>query len=172
ATHAAARAGVVIYSLDAAGLRPATEDASSTGTFDPAGRLSLTNMSEGSTLQSPLFALANETGGRALVNSNALLHSVSGALKETALYYLLAWKPASSGGEPKYQRIDVSVKGRADLRVIVRRGFINSQTASEAPAKEVPKGKKPEEAAAETPKSAAARELLAAMRSPVPRSGV
>src|SRR5256714_9881169 len=170
---AAARAGVVIYSLDAAGLRSVQEDASSAGTFDPAGRLSQTNMSEGSTLQAPLFALANETGGRALVNSNALLHSVSGALKETALYYLLAWKPASSGGEPKYQRIDVSVKGRADLRVIVRRGFINSQPASEAPAKEVPKNKKAETAGAEQqPKSAAERELLAALRSPLPRAGI
>src|SRR5256714_2597873 len=97
---AAARAGVVIYSLDAAGLRSSQEDASSTGTFDPAGRLSQTNMSEGCTLQAPLFALANETGGRALVNSNALLHSVSGALKETALYYLLAWQPAARGVRP------------------------------------------------------------------------
>src|SRR2546423_10392862 len=97
---AAARAGVVIYSLDAAGLRPAMEDASTPGAFDPAGRLAQTNMSEVSTLQAPLFSLANETGGRALVNSNALLHSVSGALKETALYYLLAWQPAARGVRP------------------------------------------------------------------------
>jgi len=97
-TDAAARAGVVIYTLDAQGLRTSNADASSSVAFDPGGRLSSVNNSEISDMQSPLHRLAGETGGRALVNTNALDRAVVGALKETSLYYLLAWRPESATG--------------------------------------------------------------------------
>src|SRR5215210_4419370 len=125
-SDAAARAGVVIYSLDAGGLRTGQTDASEPGTFDPSGRLARASSGEVSAMQAPLFALAADTGGRALVNTNALGRVVSGALKETSLYYLLAWRPdeaAAGSAVPKYRRIEVSVAGRPELRVMVRRGF-------------------------------------------------
>ncbi|HST52731.1 MAG TPA: VWA domain-containing protein [Pyrinomonadaceae bacterium] len=182
-TDAAARAGVVIYSLDAKGLRTGMVDASEGGAFDPGGRLSLANMGEASEMQSPLFTLANETGGRALINTNALTHSVSVALKETSLYYLLAWKPAADGGDAKYRHIEVSVRSRPDLHVIVRHGFFGEPSA-EASAKEAQKGKgsknrkqeetppKADGAAADQQKSEAEREIVAALRAPLPRAGV
>src|SRR5215210_2133368 len=151
-SDAAARAGVVIYSLDAQGLRTGQPDASESGNFDPAGRLTRANTGEVSAMQAPLFTLAADTGGRALVNTNALGRVVSGALKETALYYLLAWKPESaapSGGAPKYQRIEVAVRARPDLRVLVRRGFYNGAPPPEAPrAEKKQKGDRKTEAAA------------------------
>jgi VWFA-related protein len=127
-TDAAGRSGVVIYSLDAEGLRTSMPDASTAYGFDPSGRLSMTDASEGSLLQSPLYTLAGDTGGRAIVNTNALGHAVAGALKETSLYYLLAWKPEApaEGGEPKYRHVEVTVRGRPELRVIVRRGFFDT----------------------------------------------
>ncbi|MDT5293430.1 MAG: hypothetical protein QOJ76_310, partial [Acidobacteriota bacterium] len=183
---AASRAGVVIYSLDAQGLRTGQPDAASEGGFDPTGRLSQSNMSEVSMMQSPLFTLAAETGGRALVNTNALGRVVSGALKETALYYLLAWKPdarAAGSGTPKYQRIEVGVRGRPDLRVIVRRGFYNTPPP-DAPPMRAAAGKKKKadkkSDAAQKPDvepqaqqiPAAERELLAALRAPLPRAAL
>src|SRR5919197_2309976 len=175
-TDAAARAGVVISSLDAEGLRTGQPDASADVAFDPGGQLASVNMSEVSQMQSPLYTLAADTGGRALVNTNALSRAVSGALKETALYYLLAWKPEAAGGErgaPKYQSIEVSVRGRPDLRVIVRRGFY-SAPPPEAPAEK--KKKKSEGAEAEKSpekeKSAAERDLAAALRAQVPRGAL
>jgi VWFA-related protein len=63
-TDAAARSGVVIYSLDAEGLRTNMADASDDRGFDPSGRLVQADMSEGSLMQSPLFTLAADTGGR------------------------------------------------------------------------------------------------------------
>jgi VWFA-related protein len=178
-TDAAARAGVVIYSLDAMGLRTNQPDASSDAPPDPSGRLASTNLSEGSTMQSPLFTLAADTGGRALVNTNALNRAVSGALKETALYYLLAWKPDSS--EPaagrhgaKFQHIEVSVKGRPELRVIVRRGFFNSPPPAEEQPRATAKKKKADEAklAAGPQKSPAERDLSAALQASLPRAGL
>jgi VWFA-related protein len=179
---AAARAGVVIYSLDAAGMRSGQADAASAGNFDPGGRLSLANTGESSEMQSPLFTLAGETGGRALTNTNALVHSVSSALKETALYYLLAWKPAQAGGGAKYQRIEVSVRDRPDLKVIVRAGFYGvGGPAADLTTKENSKGKKQQQQSASakadgaTPDnqvSAAGRDLLAAMRAALPRTAL
>jgi VWFA-related protein len=170
-TDAAARSGVVIYSLDAQGLRTGQPDAASEVAFDPGGRLSSINMSETMTMQGPLFTLAADTGGRALVNTNALFRAVEGALKETELYYLLAWKPGASGGEhgaPKYQAVDVSVRGRPDLRVVVRRAFYGTKPPEVTSAE---KKKKNEGAgdAKEPQKPLAEREMLAALRAEFPR---
>jgi hypothetical protein len=46
------------------------------------------------------------------------------ALKETSFYYLLAWRPEEDAQDNKFRRIDVSIVGRPDLVVRVRRGFI------------------------------------------------
>ncbi|HEX8293557.1 MAG TPA: VWA domain-containing protein, partial [Pyrinomonadaceae bacterium] len=176
-SDAAARAGVVIYSLDAQGLRSGQTDASEPGTFDPGGRLARANMGEITAMQAPLFALAADTGGRALVNTNALGRVVSGALKETSLYYLLAWRPeAAGGGSPKYQRIEVAVRERPELRVLVRRGFYNGATPPEAARAEKRKkkdDKKAGDAAAQGPQpSAAERDLMSALHSPLPRAAL
>lgn len=177
-SDAAARAGVVIYTLDAQGLRTGTPDASSVVAFDPSGRLSSVNSGELSGMQAPLLTLAGETGGRALVNTNALNRAVVGALKETSLYYLLAWRPeaAAERGGLKYQRIEVGVRNRPDLRVIVRRGFFNSQPEPDGSRKEDKKKKKNADAEAKpdtvTPQVTLEREMIAAMSAPTPRTGL
>jgi hypothetical protein len=133
-------------------------------------------MSEISTMQAPLYELAAETGGRALVNTNALGRVVSGALKETSLYYLLAWRPEAAATAPKYRRIEVSVAGRPELRVMVRRGFYSGSPAEEAPRAERKKAaaeKKPDGAAPAAQKAGPAeRELVEALRAPLPRAGL
>jgi VWFA-related protein len=176
---ASARSGVVIYSLDAEGLRTNQPDASSDRPFDPTGRLSQSDLSEGTLMQSPLFTLAADTGGRAIVNTNALGHAVAGALKETALYYLLAWRPEASaeGGGPKYRRVEIGVRGRPELRVIVRRGFFDAPPPEESPraADKRNKKEKEKEAAADAQqqqKSQTVRDLQAALRSPLPRAAL
>jgi VWFA-related protein len=124
-TDAAARAGVVIYSMDPSGLRSGLPDASTDVAFDVSGRLASAEMGEIRSRQEPLHTLAADTGGRALVNTNAMGAAVEGALKETARYYLLAWRPEGEAarGAAKFRRIEVSVRGRRDLNVMVRRGF-------------------------------------------------
>jgi VWFA-related protein len=177
-TDAAGRSGVVIYSLDAEGLRTNAPDASTAYGFDPSGRLSMTDFSEGSLLQSPLFTLAGDTGGRAIVNTNALGHAVAGALKETSLYYLLAWRPEApaEGGEPKYRHVEVKVRERPELRVIVRHGFFDAPPPDAAPRdsgkKKKKKNDKPEVADASAQKPASERELLTALRASLPTSGL
>ncbi|HVF56959.1 MAG TPA: VWA domain-containing protein [Pyrinomonadaceae bacterium] len=177
-TDAAARAGVVIYSLDAQGLRTNIQDASTETAFDPAGRLASVNLGESSSMQAPLFTLAADTGGRALVNTNALGPAVGRALKETSTYYLLAWRPednAADGGGAKFHRIEVGVRDRPDLSVVVRRGFYG--TAPPAPerarTKKEPGKDKPAPATTpSTPKTTADRELTAAIMSLYPQDSL
>ncbi len=125
-TSAAARSGVVIYSLDARGLVPNFSDGASEPQFDPMARLARTASGELTALQDGLNALAHDTGGKAFFNSNSMEPAVKRAIDETATYYLLAWKPdQASTGSGKFHRIEVRIAGRPDLSVQVRRGFFN-----------------------------------------------
>lgn len=126
-TAAAARTGVVIYSLDVRGLAvDPMLDASEEKPFDPSGRLSLSNSGELRAAQDGPNALAKDTGGRAIFNTNDFRLGVSNALKETAVYYLLAWRPDADRQQPgRFRNIDVSIIGRSDLTVRVRRGFFD-----------------------------------------------
>src|SRR4030095_8592486 len=95
---------------------------------DPEGHLSRSNTGELSASQDALFALAEDTGGRALLNSDALNGAVSKALNETSNYYLLAWKPSEDEQKAKtYKRIEVGIVGRPELVVKLPKGYLLSQ---------------------------------------------
>jgi hypothetical protein len=129
-TDAAVRSGAVIYSLDARGLVSMTDV--STNRPDPEGHLSRSNQGEMAASQDALFALAEDTGGRALLNSDALNGAVHRALDETSNYYLLAWRPSAEEQKTKnYKRIEVSVVGRPDLVVKLPKGYLQAQADAE-----------------------------------------
>ncbi|HSQ24848.1 MAG TPA: VWA domain-containing protein, partial [Pyrinomonadaceae bacterium] len=123
-TSAAARAGTVIYSIDARGLTSGLPDASASVPADPSGRLTRGAIGEVKASQDVLNALASDTGGRASFNTNSLSAAVTSALKETSVYYLLAWRPENDEQRnAKFRRLEVSIAGRPDLIVRFRRGF-------------------------------------------------
>ncbi len=162
-TSAAAKSGVVIYSIDARGLVASLTDASSPSQFDPSGRLQRAAMGELSASQDGLNALARDTGGKAFFNSNALEPAVGRALRETSNYYLLAWKPdQETKGSSKFRRIEVKVAGKAGLTVQVRRGFFDVEPPPPASKTKTPK-KQP--AAQKVPEG----ELVKVMSRPFPQ---
>lgn len=127
-TSAAARSGIVIYSLDARGLVASLTDASTESQPDPSGRLSRAGMGELSATQDAMNALASDTGGKATFNTNSLEPSLTRALKETSVYYLLAWKPEEQNKHTsKFRRIEVKVINKPNLTVQVRRGFFDRE---------------------------------------------
>ncbi|MEK6283269.1 MAG: VWA domain-containing protein [Acidobacteriota bacterium] len=122
-TDAATRAGVVIYTVDARGLVSTTDATSNRA--DPAGLVSRSNVGEIAASQDALTILADDTGGRASLNTGALGALVKDALQETSNYYLLGWKPKSDEQKTRgYKRIEVSIVGRPELTVRLPRGFI------------------------------------------------
>ncbi|HEX8457648.1 MAG TPA: VWA domain-containing protein [Pyrinomonadaceae bacterium] len=134
----AARTGTVVYSIYSRGLTVGMQDASSGAGADLADLSSGTGQRgmgyrgynpslEVSAMQDVLRGLAEDTGGRAFINTNALDRAVAQTLEETANYYLLAWRPEGvevKDGAPRFRKIEISVKGRPDLKVRVRRGFL------------------------------------------------
>ena len=149
-TSAAARSGVVIYSMDARGLVTSLSDASSEGQFDPSGRVQRASSGELLASQDSLNALAVDTGGKAVFNTNSLEPGLGRILKETSTYYLLAWKPDHEAPKAsKFRRIEVKVVGKPDLTVQVRRGFFDREPDSAKAAKPA-KNEKTEKAKNET----------------------
>jgi VWFA-related protein len=135
-TYAAAKSGVVIYSMDARGLISSMSDASTESVFDTSGRLDRAKHGEILAMQDGMNALAVDTGGKAIFNTNDLRLGLAPALKETSTYYLIAWKPdAESQKQSRFRNVEVKVSGRSDLTVRVRKGYFDLAPAPATVAK-------------------------------------
>jgi VWFA-related protein len=157
---AAAKAGVVIYSMDVRGLVAPFGDPT-VDQFDPSGRLERSTHGELLASQDGINALARDTGGKPIFNTNDFKPGLVAALKETSVYYLLAWQPEKPGQHTgRFRKIEVSIIGRPDLTVRVRRGFFDSDPATSTAAATKSKG--------EDPVKAVARKLLEVLVAPYP----
>ena len=125
-TSASAKSGVVIYSMDTRGLVASLYDASVEKPFDPTGRLSMSTHGELSASQDGMTALAVDTGGKAVFNTNDLKKGLAPAIKETSTYYLLAWKPdGEAQKQRRFRNLEVRLVNRTDLMVRVRKGYFD-----------------------------------------------
>jgi len=125
-TTAAARAGIVVYTLDARGLVVGLPDAKVKRAPDMTGSLAGSGVNEVSAPMDALNAIAYDTGGRFLKNTNALDTALITTLAEISRYYLLGWYIDPERLKPgKASTIKASVKGRSDLTVRVRQGSLD-----------------------------------------------
>ena len=117
-SEAAVRSGVVIYTLDTRGL-VAYSYASSGPIY--AGLERLSGLNEVFANQDGLNALASDTGGRFLKNTNALDAAIVQSLGEASRYYLLGWHIDPRLLQPgQYSSVRVVLRGRPDLRLQAR----------------------------------------------------
>lgn len=146
----AARAGVIFYTVDVRGLNVGGPEAAddvypsfaATDQENPFNQSSAMDIAteESSEVLRPLRALAYDTGGRPLINSNGLDKNIKQALSEYQNYYLLAWQPEEfEPGKTKFRRIEVKIKDRPDLRVLVRSGFFSNPVPEAKPEPKVGK---------------------------------
>jgi VWFA-related protein len=121
-----ASAGAVIYSLDTrAVFLGAGADVSRNDYPDFSGGTASRSIVENKGPQEPLEALADLTGGRSYLNASALREGVSEALAENSAYYLLGWRPDREKQQAGRSTIRVSVVGRPDLKVRMRRHYFD-----------------------------------------------
>ena len=126
-TYDAAKSGVVIYSMDTRGLVASLNDASSEGVFDPSGRLDRATHGELFESQNGMNALAVDTGGKAIFDTNNLRQGLVPALKETSNYYLIAWKPdTDTQKQSRFRNVEVKLVGHPDYTVRVRKGYFDT----------------------------------------------
>jgi VWFA-related protein len=136
-TQEAARAGAVVYTVDLrednlSGLGSSV-DASTNDYIDLSARRSALTFGEVSSTREPLQLIAAQTGGRAIFDSSTVDEVVQQALRETADYYLLAWRP-NAEEQRKAARLKVSVKGHPEWRVRLRAAsFIPPAVESKKP---------------------------------------
>ncbi len=123
---AAMRSGVMVYTLDARGL--VTDMMDATVENPPTGVAAIALRSAG---EDVLNALAEETGGRFIHNTNWLSPEVTKALTETSNYYLLAWRPNEVRSGKEFHRVKVAVKNRPDLSVRAQRGYFENTPEEE-----------------------------------------
>lgn len=125
----AANVGAVIYALDtrATYFGPGA-DVSRNDYPDYSGGTAWRSIAESKAPQEPLETLADETGGRSYLNANALEEGISEALSENSAYYLLGWRPDTDNQRASRSRIQVTLKGRPDLRVRARRHVVDLKT--------------------------------------------
>lgn len=142
----AARANVVFYSIDPAGLEPLgvvagdavsditkgplpTDPLSPSGVALTSGRVDEANIagerrSDYFESQDALNALAVDTGGRFFRNSNDIKDGLTRMLQENSSYYLLGFQPDAGKWDGKFHKIRVAVRGRPDLVAITRKGYL------------------------------------------------
>lgn len=163
-TNAAARSGVVIYSMDTRGLVASLSNASTDAPFDPTGRLALATHGELTATQDGMNALAVDTGGKAIFNTNDLTKGLAPALKETSVYYVLAWKPdAEAQKDKKFRSLEVRLINRPDLTVRVRKGHFDVDPEPQVAA---------QPAASPTPAQTAPAKLREAIAAAYPQRGL
>ncbi|HKO36666.1 MAG TPA: VWA domain-containing protein, partial [Pyrinomonadaceae bacterium] len=127
-TDAAGRAGVVIYTLDARGLITEALDSTNNIPMDAEGLTRGASIGDVAASQDGLNALALDTGGLALRNTNRPMADwLQDVLDDNSSYYLLAWRPDSEEQKRgKFKDLKVTIKGRPDLSVRLRRGYFRT----------------------------------------------
>ena len=124
---AAQRAGVVVYTIHAAGLVNDTFlDPGNKRPMDANGRLDIASVGELEANQDALNGIASATGGRALRSMNFFDKWVSTVLDETSNYYVVAWRPETDQEKlPKFKNVKISVVGQPELTVRAPKGYVS-----------------------------------------------
>lgn len=159
AINAAVRANLALYTLDIHGLQAMVaggeaQNASMRGTSPYSGQAMLSAYESNFTTQETLVTLANDTGGRAFLDSNDFNAIFKGVQDDTSFYYVLGYHSTNPARDGHYRRITVKLK-RSDLKMEYRRGYyapadykhangddrerqLEEQLASELPATDLP----------------------------------
>lgn len=124
---AAVRAGVSFWPIDARGLvaeaplGDATQGSpGNQGMYS--GTAAQANQSGFQRSQDTLFALAGDTGGKALLDNNDLTRGITQAQQSIGDYYILSYSSTNSVLDGKFRRIKVSVN-RPDAKLEFRQGY-------------------------------------------------
>ena len=108
----ARRANVNVYAIDPCGLRVP-------GEMGAGGR---TALCAPGVEQEYLRTVANNTGGRAIIDTNEFETGVRGILAENASYYLLGYQPRDQRFDGRIRRLEVKVN-RPDVEIRTRNSY-------------------------------------------------
>jgi VWFA-related protein len=124
---AATKAGVVIYALDTRGLigLPPAMRAESLNVITPASGGIVEAMARRSEegMRAAMNAIAVDTGGFLVDNTNDLRAGLQTLAKDTETYYLLAYEPTNPNRDGAFRRIEVRLPAVRGVRARTRSGY-------------------------------------------------
>ena len=124
---AGTRAGAVVYSLDASGVRSAPLGAGAASLRRPApstlGLVEAMRQRSEDATRHAMHALAADTGGFLSESSNNLRNGLREMLADTETYYVLAYEPTNTKRDGGFRRIEVRLPGLRGLEVRTRSGY-------------------------------------------------
>jgi len=127
-TNAAVRANVAFYTVDARGLVAQAPMGDATrgspgglGMYSGSSALAFANNFQKS--QDTLYALASDTGGKALLDKNDLSEGVVQAQQAISSYYILGYYSANAALDGRFRRIKIAYAGDASAKLEYRQGY-------------------------------------------------
>jgi hypothetical protein len=131
--NAAVRANVQFYTVDARGLVAFSPLGDATrqspgglGAFN--GQTAMTMVTGFQRSQDTLFALASDTGGKALLDNNDLSRGIVQAQEGLTSYYVIGYYPTNVNLDGKFRRIKISVKEPSNAKLEYRAGYFGGKT--------------------------------------------
>ncbi len=133
--NAAVRAGVSFWPIDARGLvaQAPLGDATvgspgNVGMYSGASALAVTTSFQQS--QDTLYALAADTGGKALLDNNDLTRGILEAERSISSYYVIGYYTTNIAQDGKFRRIKISLNANLAANLDYRQGYFASKQFS------------------------------------------
>jgi VWFA-related protein len=126
--NTAARAGVSFWPIDARGLVAQAPLGDATqGSPGNAGMYSgaaaLANTANFQQSQDTLYALAADTGGKALLDYNDLAKGIRQAAQSVSSYYIIGYYTTNTAQDGKFRRIKITLNGNLAASLDYRQGY-------------------------------------------------
>jgi VWFA-related protein len=131
--NAAVRANVVFFPVDSRGLvalaplgNANMASPGGSGMFTGATAMALISNFQRS--QDTLFALAADTGGKALLDNNDLSAGIVQAQQAITSYYVIGYYPTNTVPDGKFRRVKIALRETANAKLDYRQGYFASKT--------------------------------------------
>jgi VWFA-related protein len=133
--NAAIRANVAFFPVDARGLvamAPLGDATRSSpggiGMFN--GNTAMAQITNFQRSQDTLFALASDTGGKAMLDNNDLAAGIVQAQQAITSYYTIGYYPTNTNPDGKFRRIKITLKETSIAKLDYRQGYFGAKTFS------------------------------------------
>jgi VWFA-related protein len=131
--NSAIRANVKFFPVDARGLVALTPLGDATraspggiGAFN--GQTAMAGITRFQRSQDTLYALAADTGGKAMLDNNDLSAGIVQAEQAITSYYVIGYYSANTNLDGKYRRVKVSLKETTTAKLDYRQGYFAGKT--------------------------------------------
>ena len=131
--NAAIRSNVAFFPVDARGLvatlplgdatRPST---GGIGVFN--GNMAMSSITNFQRSQDSLYALASDTGGKALLDNNDLAAGIVQAEQAITSYYVIGYYPSNTNLDGKFRRVKITLKETPTAKLDYRQGYYAGKT--------------------------------------------